>query len=151
MDGVGFPCPVVGDTFSGFYDYSSATGDIDCSSLFACDAISGALYFPDGFHPPSNNPIDFHLLGTFLNTFSVVNGKAVDFEWDGQVGGLDFSFNFVAFGMRRFNPLHPMGDLLSGTVSVGDPQLAVPDPPTIVLLGIGIATLLAYGKRKSCV
>jgi hypothetical protein len=154
----GFPCPSVGDTFTGKYQYISPTINFTwvCGFNPPCSVfdppISGEVFFPDGFTPiladdVHLNPVDFTDGAAEIGHFSIVGGHFTDFEWDGQLTANSFAFGLNGFSMTKVVTLQQI-DHIEGPVSVGDPQPA-PDPPTVMLLGIGLGALLACGKRKS--
>jgi hypothetical protein len=152
----GLVCPHVGDILTGTYQYMSPTLDFTwvCpgAPIFPhCNLfdppISGEVDFPDGFHN-AHDPIVFAETASEIKQFSVVGGHLTDFEWDGEIN-VDFTWTENGFRMRRFLGLDHNGTV-GGHAVFSDP-VPVPEPSTVMLLGIGLAALLAYAKARQLV
>ncbi|MCP4252309.1 MAG: PEP-CTERM sorting domain-containing protein [Candidatus Scalindua sp.] len=80
---------------------------------------------------------------------STVDGVLATLEFEAiGVGSADFTLNDVsAFDGDFLNPSDILADTTAGNVNVS----AVPEPSTIILMGIGVLGFFAFGwKRRNC-
>jgi len=106
---------------------------VDCSIAAGCLPVTGAIdsFLPAGYGAPLHSQfysIDLH-------------PQFQDFQYniDGGLKSLTFAFASTDY------------DEVIGIDSVritGDPTTPIPEPSTLALLGIGIAGLITFGKRR---
>ena len=70
-----------------------------------------------------------------------------DFNYDGAVNGADFTLLLANWG-KTWLPGETAGIMAGASLGLVSAGQSAPEPSTIVLLGIGAVSLLAYGWRR---